>query len=72
MRQVYNSTFVRWTTHSPKGLSKLDVEMAKICDSIAQDFGVVEANPGSNESCQIKKLADQGASAAGDCCVPKK
>ncbi|KAI1119524.1 pterin 4 alpha carbinolamine dehydratase-domain-containing protein [Nemania sp. NC0429] len=34
----YNTTYIRWSTHSPPGLSKLDVEMAAICDALASDF----------------------------------
>ncbi|KAJ5511564.1 Transcriptional coactivator/pterin dehydratase [Penicillium expansum] len=30
---VYNKVSVRWTTHDPKGLTKLDVVMAQVCDS---------------------------------------
>ncbi|KAK8090903.1 pterin 4 alpha carbinolamine dehydratase [Apiospora phragmitis] len=36
---VYNVTFIRWTTHSPKGLSTKDVELAAICDGLARDLG---------------------------------
>jgi len=37
--QVYNTTFIRWTTHHPKGLSEKDIELATLCDILAQDFG---------------------------------
>ncbi|KAK4155781.1 pterin 4 alpha carbinolamine dehydratase-domain-containing protein [Chaetomidium leptoderma] len=40
---VFNTTFIRWTTHHPKGLSALDVELAAICDGLARDFGEVVA-----------------------------
>lgn len=33
MLKVYNKVSVRWTTHDPKGLTKLDVVMAQVCDS---------------------------------------
>jgi 4a-hydroxytetrahydrobiopterin dehydratase len=44
---VFNTTFIRWTTHHPKGLSAQDVELAGICDGLARDFGevVVEQQP---------------------------
>jgi len=39
--QVYNTTFIRWTTHHPKGLSAKDIEMAALCDNLAQEFGEI-------------------------------
>lgn len=30
--QIYNKTFVRWTTHKPEGLSMKDVNMAFFSD----------------------------------------
>ncbi|KAH7035572.1 pterin 4 alpha carbinolamine dehydratase-domain-containing protein [Microdochium trichocladiopsis] len=36
---VYNTTYIRWTTHEPKGLSDKDIELAAICDQLARDFG---------------------------------
>ncbi|KAK9412776.1 putative Pterin 4 alpha carbinolamine dehydratase-domain-containing protein [Seiridium unicorne] len=73
---VYNTTFIRWTTHSPQGLSAQDVELASICDSLAKDFGEVseETSGVSNNSnsCNMgQQLADTVASSAGDCCTPK-
>ncbi|KAK4126246.1 transcriptional coactivator/pterin dehydratase [Parathielavia appendiculata] len=38
---VFNTTFIRWTTHHPKGLSAKDIELAAQCDQLAQDFGEV-------------------------------
>ncbi|KKY33596.1 putative pterin 4 alpha carbinolamine dehydratase [Diaporthe ampelina] len=78
---VYNTTFIRWTTHSPPGLSAKDTELAAICDGYAQSFGEVkeEAVPAAaslsspdGQSCQLKGLADHVASTSGGCCVPKK
>ncbi|KAF4874959.1 Pterin-4-alpha-carbinolamine dehydratase [Colletotrichum siamense] len=72
---VYNTTFIRWTTHSPKGLSVKDLKLAMICDALAKDFGEVEApaaeTPDEGASCGIRGLADKAAGTAGDCCVPK-
>ncbi|KAK8127508.1 Pterin 4 alpha carbinolamine dehydratase [Apiospora sp. TS-2023a] len=72
---VYNVTFIRWTTHSPKGLSTKDVELAAICDSLARDFGEVVEEPQQGEgdqSCAMRNLADTVASGAGaECCTPK-
>lgn len=68
--QVYNTTFIRWTTHSPKGLSIQDLDMAVTCDFLARHFGEeVEAD---KTSCNLGSLADTAASSAGDCCAPKK
>ncbi|KDN70311.1 putative pterin 4 alpha carbinolamine dehydratase [Colletotrichum sublineola] len=67
---VYNTTFIRWTTHNPKGLSGKDLKLAAICDVLARDFGEVEAE--AAVSCGIRGLADKAASTAGDCCTPKK
>lgn len=67
--QVYNTTFIRWTTHSPKGLSDKDLDLAAICDSIAKDFGEQAPEP---VSCEIRDVADKATTSAGDCCTPKQ
>ncbi|KAI9167047.1 Pterin-4-alpha-carbinolamine dehydratase [Paramyrothecium foliicola] len=68
--KVYNTTFIRWTTHSPQGLSDKDVSMATICDSLAKDFGELDPEP---VACSLRDVADSAkASAGGDCCTPKK
>ncbi|KUI68715.1 Putative pterin-4-alpha-carbinolamine dehydratase [Cytospora mali] len=69
---VYNTTFIRWTTHSPPGLSAKDTELAAICDDIAKSFGEVQEETPADQSCQLKGLADKAASTSGDCCTPKK
>ncbi|KAI0852712.1 transcriptional coactivator/pterin dehydratase [Daldinia vernicosa] len=66
---VYNTTYIRWTTHNPKGLSAKDVELAAICDGLASDFGeIIE----ETDSCELKQVADRAVTNAGDCCTPKK
>lgn len=40
--KIYNKVFIRWTTHSPSGLSSKDVLMAQFCDDKAKDLGAVE------------------------------
>ncbi|TWU76450.1 hypothetical protein ED733_007105 [Metarhizium rileyi] len=65
---VYNTTFIRWTTHHPRGLSEKDISLAGMCDAIARDFGELDAEP---VSCEVKTLADSAVSASGDCCTPK-
>jgi len=67
--KVYNATFIRWTTHSPPGLSEKDVLMARYCDEQANVCGEVESEGGAGVG---KELADRVASEGGDCCVPKK
>ncbi|KAH6688003.1 pterin-4-alpha-carbinolamine dehydratase family protein [Plectosphaerella plurivora] len=75
---VYNTTFIRWTTHTPHGLSDKDVTLAGICDALARDFGeVIEApaetpTPSATEaSCAMGGLADSAAAASGNCCGQK-
>ncbi|KAL2023078.1 hypothetical protein VTK56DRAFT_3988 [Thermocarpiscus australiensis] len=77
---VYNTTFIRWTTHLPRGLSAKDVELAGICDSLAKDFGEVEEQqqqtkePQQQEqqtTCALSGLADRAVGSAGDCCGPE-
>ncbi|CAM1511350.1 Fc.00g088630.m01.CDS01 [Cosmosporella sp. VM-42] len=68
---VYNTTFIRWTTHNPQGLSEKDVQLATACDELAAQFGELAPEPEA-ETCAIKGLADQVATSAGDCCTPKK
>ncbi|KAK1759402.1 pterin 4 alpha carbinolamine dehydratase-domain-containing protein [Echria macrotheca] len=36
---VFNTTFIRWTTHNPKGLSQKDLDLAAACDALAAQFG---------------------------------
>ncbi|OGM39541.1 pterin-4-alpha-carbinolamine dehydratase, partial [Aspergillus bombycis] len=33
---VYNKVSIRWTTHQPKGLTRLDVQLAQLCDSYCE------------------------------------
>lgn len=39
--QEPDSVIVRWTTHNPRGLSAMDIEMAWISDWIAEDLGEI-------------------------------
>ncbi|EGX92892.1 pterin-4-alpha-carbinolamine dehydratase, putative [Cordyceps militaris CM01] len=66
---VYNTTFIRWTTHNPKGLAIKDLDMATTCDFLAEHFGEVGSG---KKSCGLSGLADTAASSAGDCCIPGK
>ncbi|CAJ2501958.1 Uu.00g048110.m01.CDS01 [Anthostomella pinea] len=70
---VYNTTYIRWTTHSPKGLSAKDVELAAACDGLARDFGeIVEDEEDGGATRELKQVADRVVANAGDCCAPKK
>lgn len=66
---MYNTTYVRWTTHNPKGLSTKDLDMAAACDAIARDFGELDPEP---VSCAVRDVADKATVSAGECCTPKK
>lgn len=67
---VYNTTFIRWTTHSPPGLSEKDVVMVRFCDEKAGECGeVVVEDEGKGIG---RDLVDRVAVEGGDCCVPKK
>lgn len=70
--QVYNTTFIRWTTHNPSGLSAKDTSLAALCDELARDFGEIHDDTAAGASFQLKYLADQTASTAGGCCTPNK
>jgi len=65
---VYNTTFIRWTTHHPKGLSAKDIELASICDSLAKDFGEVieEAPPAQQQQQQQQQQAEGTTTPSGD------
>ncbi|KAJ4392825.1 hypothetical protein N0V85_006818, partial [Neurospora sp. IMI 360204] len=70
---VFNTTFIRWTTHVPKGLSSKDIELATICDSLARDFGETEPEAGAScASCAMPNLTDRAVASSGDCCTPKR
>ncbi|RYP03065.1 hypothetical protein DL764_005414 [Monosporascus ibericus] len=69
---VYNTTYIRWTTHNPQGMSAKDVELAAVCDGLARDFGeIVDEEGGGGATCEMRRLADRGALSAGDCCGVK-
>lgn len=38
---VYQKTFIRWTTHRPDGLSIKDIEMAAVCDEVGRSHGEI-------------------------------
>jgi len=63
---VFNRTNVRWTTHSPKGMSVKDTHMARFCDEAAERHG--EQYPDPTEA----KMEGGGAIESGDCCGQKE
>ncbi|PBP23996.1 PCD-like protein [Diplocarpon rosae] len=70
---LYNTTFVRWTTHSPPGMSEKDVLMARFCDEKAAECGELEArDEGESEGKERQKELVERVVNEGDCCVPKK
>ncbi|PHH83666.1 hypothetical protein CDD82_5424 [Ophiocordyceps australis] len=66
--RVFNTLFVRWTTHHPRGLSSKDIAMAALCDALARDFGELDVGPTDSK---IRELADKAQTSAADCCMPK-
>ncbi|KAL7628901.1 hypothetical protein AAE478_000417 [Parahypoxylon ruwenzoriense] len=69
---VYNMTYIRWTTHNPRGLSSKDVELASICDGLATDFGEIIEEASTGDSCALRAAADRVVAGVGaDCCAPK-
>ncbi|KAK1831324.1 transcriptional coactivator/pterin dehydratase [Podospora conica] len=68
---VFNTTFIRWTTHSPKGLSSKDLDLAATCDALARDFGEIvdESTKGQGSVDQkLCSLANEAVTGSGDCC----
>jgi 4a-hydroxytetrahydrobiopterin dehydratase len=74
---VYNTTYIRWTTHSPPGISSKDVLMARYCDEAAERLGEVVEEQAVEEKAESEgsmgwELVDRVGVEGGDCCVPKK
>ncbi|KAI1468792.1 transcriptional coactivator/pterin dehydratase [Daldinia caldariorum] len=69
---VYNTAYIRWTTHYPQGISEKDVELAAICDGLASDFSEIVEEPGAGNTCELKRVVDHAVTSAGDCCTPAK
>jgi 4a-hydroxytetrahydrobiopterin dehydratase len=70
---TYNTVFVRWTTHSPKGLSHLDIHLAEATDRAAEAFQEIKEDGADSAGEQkLVGLVDDIEKSAGDCCVSKK
>lgn len=55
---VYNSVFIRWTTHSEPGLTDMDVEMARFCDERAEELGEIKSNRTEDELVRENRLIE--------------
>lgn len=62
---IYNKTHIRWTTHSPEGLSSRDTGMATFCDERGVEFGEVAVE-------KEDERVEHGKMEAGDCCGSEK
>jgi 4a-hydroxytetrahydrobiopterin dehydratase len=68
---VYNTCFVKWTTHYTGALTDKDLLMAEFCDQVAQDIGEkmpVDQDPAKLEN--MKSLADESARDGCKSCAP--
>ncbi|CAK7263098.1 hypothetical protein SEPCBS57363_000395 [Sporothrix epigloea] len=75
---VYNTTYIRWTTHhSGPGLTQKDIALAEMCDKLGRAFGAedgmvtatkVQPQPAStgNTGSSLQDLANSAAD-VGDC-----
>lgn len=52
---VYNSVFIKWTTHEPSGISQIDLESARLCDELAFKTETTGTKP-SADSESLKPL----------------
>jgi len=70
---VYNMTFIRWTTHHPQGLSAKDILMARFCDGQAAIHKEIreEGGPSEDESRTMQNLARAVTDQNKNCCDPK-
>lgn len=41
---------IRWTTHEPRGLGEIDVQMAEFCDKAADEIGLKKKKPVATEA----------------------
>lgn len=62
---VFNRTNIKWTTHSPPGLSGKDTYMANFCDEAAEKHGEQWPDP------QGVTMNGGSTTAAADCCGQK-
>jgi len=71
---VYNTVFVRWTTHRPRdpnvspGVTRVDIAMAGFCDETAKEAGEVFGAEDGDVEKRLKDVVVEVKEAAGDCC----
>lgn len=68
---VYNTCFVKWTTHYTGALSDKDLLMAEFCDEVAREIGEttpVDQDPAKLEN--MKALVDESAQDGCKPCAP--
>lgn len=66
---VYSRTHIRWTTHSPPGLSGKDVAMARFCDEAAAETEVAATATQVEEDKTMMQTMRMGAD---ECCTRKQ
>jgi 4a-hydroxytetrahydrobiopterin dehydratase len=64
---MHNKVFIRWTTHSPPGLSEKDIHMAEFCNSVTER---VTKLPSEEKIRMGREMADAVAQIGKGCCVP--
>lgn len=76
---VYNTVFMRWTTHRPRGpcvspgVTGVDIEMAGFCDETAKEAGEILGAQDGEEEKRLLGVVEEVKGAVGDCCgVGKK
>ncbi|KAI9836083.1 MAG: hypothetical protein M1819_001697 [Sarea resinae] len=64
--KVYNTVFIRWTTHapSPAHLSAKDTQMAQICDARGREFDELEPSAEEAQAAAEAKGREEGGRAA--------
>ena len=71
---TYNVVFVRWTTHAAGStVGEKDVQMAGLCDEVAEQKGEkvaqgAETGEGSGKGEGMAGLADSAAGLGAECC----
>ena len=59
---IYNTVFIRWSTHDIGGLSSQDIRLARICDGLARPFVENIERPEQTKTlANLRGLAEQAA-----------
>lgn len=61
---IYNTVFIRWSTHDIGGLSSQDLRLARICDELASPTAIesTESPEQTETSVDLRDLVRQVAS----------